>query len=95
METAVEAVIRVSAFSAIIGLFLIFVFIGKEALPILTSPEVRKEANLSKLFLPQNQAHRYSWQPVSEIAKYSILPLFIGTLKVTLVAVLFAIEASR
>ena len=59
LETAVEWIIRASAFSAIVGLFLIFVFIGKEALPILTSPEVRKEANLSNLFLPQQQAHPY------------------------------------
>ena len=45
--------IKGSAFIAILSLILIFVFIGKEALPILTSPEVHKEANLSKLFLPQ------------------------------------------
>ncbi|MEK7232383.1 MAG: phosphate ABC transporter permease subunit PstC [Elusimicrobiota bacterium] len=90
-EAVIEGIIRASAYSAIIGLFLIFVFIGKEALPIFTSSEVRKEANISKLFLPQDQAHPYSWQPVSEVPKYSILPLFIGTLKVTLVAILFAI----
>ncbi|MFA5138224.1 MAG: phosphate ABC transporter permease subunit PstC [Elusimicrobiota bacterium] len=90
-EKAVEALIRLSAFSAILGLFLIFVFIGKEALPVLTSPEARKEAGLSKLFLPQEGPRPYSWQPVSEIPKYSILPLFMGTLKVTLVAILFAI----
>ena len=90
-EAVIDGIIRASAYSAIIGLFLIFVFIGKEALPIFTSSEVRKEANISKLFLPQDQAHPYSWQPVSEVPKYSILPLFIGTLKVTLVAILFAI----
>ena len=91
LEGAVEWLIRASAFSAIVALFLIFIFIGKEALPVLTSPEIKKEANLSKLFLPQDQAHPYSWQPVSEIPKYSILPLFVGTLKMTLVAILFAI----
>ena len=31
---------------------LIFVFIGKEALPIVTSPEVRAEAGLARMFLP-------------------------------------------
>ena len=88
-EVLIEAVIRASAFTAIIGLFLIFVFIGKEALPILTSAEVQKEAGLSKIFLPLDG--RYSWQPVSEIPKYSIWPLFVGTLKVTFVAILFAV----
>lgn len=88
-EVFIEAIIRTSAFTAIVGLFLIFVFIGKEALPILTSAEVQKEASLSKIFLPQDG--RCSWQPVSEIPKYSIWPLFVGTLKVTFVAILFAV----
>lgn len=87
----IEALIHASALTAIVGLFLIFVFIGKEALPVLTSPEVRQEANLDKLFLPQQHGHRFSWQPVSVIPKYSLLPLFMGTLKVTIVALLFAI----
>lgn len=90
-ERLVEGAIRLSAYTAIIGLFLIFVFIGKEALPVLTSPEVRAEAGLSKLFLPQEGPRPYSWQPVSVVPKYSLLALFMGTLKVTVVALLFAI----
>jgi phosphate transport system permease protein len=31
-----------------------------------------------------------TWQPVSEVPKYGLIPLFIGTLKVTLLALLFA-----
>ncbi|MFA5976609.1 MAG: phosphate ABC transporter permease subunit PstC [Elusimicrobiota bacterium] len=88
-EALVEGVIYLSALTAIVALFLIFVFIGKEALPILTSPEIQEEANLSKLFLLQDG--RFSWQPVSVIPKYSLLPLFVGTLKATAVAMLFAI----
>ena len=88
-------VIKGSAFLAIVSLILIFVFIGKEALPVLTSAEVQQEASLSKLFLPQaprpGAAPEFTWQPISEIPKYSILPLFAGTLKVTVIAVLFAI----
>lgn len=88
-ETVVEGLIRFSAFTAIVWLFLIFIFIGKEALPILVSPEVQQEAGWQKIFLPQNG--KYSWQPVSVVPKYSIFPLFAGTLKVTFVAILFAI----
>ena len=33
----------------------------------------------------------YIWQPVSKIQKYNIIPLFIGSLKTTLVALLFAV----
>ncbi len=89
VESFVEALIYVSAFTAIISLFLIFVFIGKEALPIFTSAEVQTEANLSNLFFPQEG--KFSWQPISSIPKYSLFPLLVGTLKVTFVALLFAI----
>ncbi len=88
IEALVEGVIYASAFVAIIGLLLIFVFIGKEALPILLSEEIQKESNWRLLFLPQDG--RFSWQPVSLIPKYSLYPLFIGTLKATFVAMLFA-----
>jgi phosphate transport system permease protein len=84
-----------SAFIAILSLILIFIFIGKEALPIFTSAEIRKEANLSKLFLSQTARPgadaEQTWQPVSDIPKYSLLPLLAGTLKATIIATLIAI----
>ena len=90
-----STVIKGSAFLAIMSLILIFVFIGKEALPIFTSSEIQKEASLSRLYLPQpakeGAQSEFTWQPVSEIPKYSLLPLLAGTLKVTIIAVLFAI----
>jgi phosphate transport system permease protein len=88
-------VIKSSAFLAIASLILIFIFIGKEALPIFTSSEVRQEAGLSKLFLPQTAqkggAAEFTWQPTSDMPKYSLLPLLAGTLKVTIIAVFIAI----
>ncbi len=88
-------IIKASAFVAIIALVLIFVFIGKEALPVLTSTEIRKEADLATLFLPQPAREggvaEYTWQPVSEHPKYSILPLLVGTLKVTFIAITIAV----
>jgi phosphate transport system permease protein len=36
----------------------------------------------------------YIWQPVSQIHKYNLIPLFIGSLKATLVALLFAVPLS-
>ncbi len=90
-----SAAIKGSAFLTILSLILIFVFIGKEALPIFTSAEVRREAGLAKLFLPQpakaGARPEFTWQPVSEIPKYSLAPLLAGTLKVTVIAILFAI----
>ncbi len=37
------------------------------------------------------EAPRFIWQPVSQIEKYNIIPLLIGSLKTTLVALLFAV----
>ncbi len=36
----------------------------------------------------------YIWQPISEIQKYNIVPLLIGSLKATVVALLFAVPLS-
>ncbi len=94
-EKLIEAAIHASAAVAIVGLVLIFLFIGREALPVLTDPHARKEASLSKLFLPQapkpGAPKQFRWQPISKVPKYSLLPLFVGTVKVTLVSLLFAI----
>lgn len=94
LERLIETGIRVSAGVAIVGLVLIFFFIGKEALPLFTSAEARQEASLSKLFVAQvpeeGEPAGHMWQPVSDLPKYSLWPLIIGTLKVTLVALVFA-----
>ena len=84
-----------AAFTAIFLIFLIFVFVGREALPIFFSERIQHEVTVEKLFLPQNYGTEeaplpYVWQPVSEVPKYSLMPLFLGTLKVTIVAMIFA-----
>lgn len=83
--------IKACACLAIVSLVLIFVFIGKEALPIFTSAEIRQEADLGQLFLPAAEAPAFAWQPVSEPPRFSLLPLLVGTLKATLIAVVAAI----
>lgn len=94
-EAIIETAIRSSALIVIAALVLIFVFIGKEALPIFYSAEVHEEVTISSLFLPQPLAGghqtRFVWQPVSGKPRYSILPLALGTLKVTIVALLIGI----
>jgi phosphate transport system permease protein len=90
-----EKAIAVSAFTALIVILLIFIFIFKEAMPIFTSAKVQNEASLSKLFVKQQyyagHEPKYSWQPNSDVPKYSLMPLFLGTLKAALIAMLFAI----
>ncbi len=89
-ERAIEALIRSSAFVVIAALVLIFVFVAKEAIPVLTSSAVHEEVTVGSMLAPQASG-RFVWQPVSETPKYSLLPLLIGTLKVTIVALLIAL----
>lgn len=91
----IQRVIYTAAFIAISLIFLIFVFVGREALPIFLSERVQQEVTVGKMFLPQNYGTTeaplpFVWQPVSEEPKYSLMPLLLGTLKVTIVAMLFA-----
>ena len=144
-EWFVERAIFLVSLSAILMVFLIFAFVGREALPVIlgttnnsrarASPEnlaaflgvteaelktydaatietlvqLKKEelqqtgnpdARLNTtswrmLFFPY-QWHGYDkaeyiWQPVSEIPKYNIVPLIIGSLKATLVALIVSV----
>jgi phosphate transport system permease protein len=156
LEWLAEKVILLVSLSAILMVFLIFVFIGREAIPVAfgqmnsalsqTTIPVAQMDKMSKEQLqdylgltPEQYAsmdrdtlktlmelklessnesskdpdaalnttqwrylllpHRWSayprpeyiWQPVSQIPKYNIVPLIIGSLKVTLVALLFAV----
>ncbi len=83
-ESAIAGLLRANAILAILGLLLIIVFVMKEAIPVLLDPETQKEASLSHFFATS------IWQPVSDIPKYGLFPLLLGTLKVTLVAMIFA-----
>ena len=158
-EWVVERVIFLTSCSAIALVFLIFIFVGREAAPLLlgkvnsaavqpiipaaeldTTPPARlqeylqlspaefaaKDHDTLRLLLeireeaaaeapaslrenPDAQANttqwryllgahqwqgydrpEYIWQPVGTIHKYSLIPLFVGSLKITLVGLLFA-----
>src|ERR1017187_2625303 len=93
-ERATEMAIRVLAYSAVAAMILILIFIAKEAWPILTSSAIHPEVTLAKMWFAQQwpgyDAPEHVWQPVSEIPKYGVWPLVIGTTKVTLIAMLVA-----
>lgn len=90
-----EKFIALNALAALIGILLIFIFIFKEAVPIFTDREVQEEASLSKMLYKQvyyeGREPKWSWQPNSTVPKYSLLPLFLGTIKAAIVAMLFAV----
>jgi phosphate transport system permease protein len=92
LEAIAETIVKVVSLIAIASVLLILIFVGKEALPILTSAEVHKEVTFGGMLAPT--ASGFAWQPVSEVPKYNIVPLFVGTLKVTIVALMFSVPLS-
>lgn len=99
IDALIQKVIYASAFGSITIILLIFLFVGKEALPVFTSAKIHQEITLKQMVLPQKYGTAeapvpFMWQPVSEVPKYSLAPLLVGTLKVTLVAMLFATPLS-
>ncbi len=84
-----EALIYILAMSSIASIILIFVFITREALPLFLSEEIRSEVTMRTLWLGKHWAGydqiMYIWQPVSDIPKYNLWPLIVGTMKVTLI----------
>src|SRR5689334_21544709 len=68
-----EWMIRLLAVSAIGAIILIFLFVGKETLPLLFSSSVREEVTLAKMWIAQHwagyDAAEHVWQPVSDIPK--------------------------
>jgi ABC-type phosphate transport system permease subunit len=92
-ERIAETLVKAVALVSIASVLLILVFVGKEALPVLTSAVVHREVTPLSLFVP-NPDTGYVWQPVAEVPKYNLVPLFAGSLKVTLIALFFAVPLS-
>ncbi len=94
-EKVIAGIITAMAFMGIAALVLIIIFIAKEALDLFLDAQARDEASLAKMFLPQptrpGRPAAFLWQPVSSVPKVSMIPLFIGTLKTTVVSMVVAV----
>ncbi|MEW5740817.1 MAG: phosphate ABC transporter permease subunit PstC [Myxococcota bacterium] len=94
-DRLVELAVTAAAFVGIGAVALILIFIAREALPLFLDPSQREAASLSKLLLPQpwrtGQPDGFLWQPVARVPHVSLLPLFMGTLKVSSVAMVLAV----
>ena len=82
-DRAAEVFILTAASFAIAIILLIFVYVGREALPLLW--ETSDGASIAATVAPPVE-----WQPVSTNPRYNVFPLMLGTLKVTVIAMLFA-----
>jgi phosphate transport system permease protein len=94
-ERLAEQLIYVLAMTAVAAIALIFVFIGREALPLFWEADARMEAPLGSLFFPKEwrgyDEPVYIWQPIGGTAKYNFVPLLVGTLKVTVLSMLLSV----
>ena len=91
--------IAVMAISTIAAIALIFVFVAKEALPMFWEAEFKEEVphNAELFFAKEWRGYDepvYVWQPVGEPPKFNVVPLFVGSLKVTFWAMLFSVPLS-
>lgn len=97
IERLAEFVLRVVALTSIAAIVLILIFVAREALPILTSEVIQREVSPRTMLAPLTMADgssEFIWQPVSESPKYNIIPLLVGSLKVTIIALLIAAPIS-
>lgn len=94
LETLAEGAVAAVAGTVVVAIGLIFVFVAREALPLLTDPAVWEEARPDRFFALAGEAPRSTWQPVSEDPRYGVWPLLVGSLKVTAVALAFAAPVS-
>jgi phosphate transport system permease protein len=94
-ERVAEVIMQGLAFSSVAAMILILIFIAKEAWPLLTSEAIHKEVTIAKMWFAQQwpgyDAPDHIWQPVSEVPKYAVWPLVVGTIKVTVVSMLVAV----
>lgn len=81
LDRLAETLIIAFASIAIAIILLIFVYVGREALPLLWD-------NVDGASIPGAFAPPVEWQPVSSNPRYNVIPLLLGTLKVTLIAML-------
>lgn len=94
-----EGLIHAFAALAVLAIVFIFVFVAKEALPLLVEAENQHEVGgLSALLWPRawlgEGPATFTWQPVGDIAKMNVVPLFVGTLKVTLIALVISVPVA-
>ena len=91
-----ERAIAALAMSAIAAVALIFLFVAREAAPLLWDAEAMRElGGWGALFLPHQwpgyESAELVWQPVGYPGKFSIVPLFVGTLKTTILTMLISV----
>jgi phosphate transport system permease protein len=88
-----ELALRTVALTSIAAIALILAFIAREALPVFSGEALGENGTALDLLRPAvlaDGSEQFAWQPVSEPPKYNVVPLVLGSLKITLVALFIA-----
>ncbi|MBN1306541.1 MAG: phosphate ABC transporter permease subunit PstC [Chitinispirillaceae bacterium] len=89
-EFIAESLIAAVAFTSFIFIFLILIFVFRESIPLVIGKAVDDVGNVSLRALFSTTA----WIPVSNNPRYGIWPLVVGSIKVTLMALVIAFPIS-
>ena len=83
LEPLIEALIRLCGWSSILFVFAIFIFVFREAFPVLHT------LSLGEIF------GGAVWNPAPDFEEYGILTLIVGSLAVTFLSMAMAVNRSR
>src|SRR4030042_889491 len=78
-EYVIETLIKLSGFIVIAFVFLIFIFLLRDSLSLL------RVYNIGQFLFGRN------WQPVSDPPKFGMIPLLVGSVYVTVVAIIICV----
>ncbi|MBC8042721.1 MAG: phosphate ABC transporter permease subunit PstC [Rhizobacter sp.] len=92
-DAAARVAITAVAVFALAIIFLILIFIFKEAKDVFFDAKKRDQVLPTLFMMPANE-NQAVWTPISKNPKYSLMPMLLGTLKTTLVAMFIAIPIS-
>jgi phosphate transport system permease protein len=91
-EKLIELALLLVAITSVAAIVLILAFVAREALPVFTGELGANGEPLGLFSTTQlsDGSEQFLWQPVSQPPKYNIVPLLLGSLKVTLVSLVIA-----
>lgn len=84
-EFIAESLIGAVAFTSFIFIFLILIFVFRESIPLIVGKAVDETGNVSL-----KAVFSMTWMPVSNNPRYGLRPLFVGSVKVTGIALVIA-----
>lgn len=89
LERIVEAMIAGVAASVVLAIAMVLVFVAREALPAFVGEGGL--GRLQELVVASGEDGGFAWQPVGRPPKLDVLPLLVGSLKITTIALLASV----